>query len=42
MNFNREILIGSPKKVHMKDKERPEGEIATDEEVQDIIGNIFN
>lgn len=41
MSFNRDIGIG-PKKVRMKDKERPEGEVATDDEVQDIISNIFN
>lgn len=49
MAFSREILIGSPIGIRSRDigirskgKEHPDGEVATDDEVQDVITSIFN
>lgn len=42
MSFSKEIIIGSHKKIHMKDKERPDNEVASDDEVADVISNIFS
>lgn len=42
MSFNKDIGIGPPKGIHAKDKERPAGEVASDDEVADVISNIFS